>query len=63
MLQGRCCRIAFSEGMVERVRQAGFTVDRMKEGEIPSQGYQSAGGRVTSNIILALAVLLLNIDH
>ena len=48
--------------VVERVRQAGFTVDRMEEGEIPSQGYQSAGGRVTNNIILALAVLLLNID-
>ena len=48
--------------VVERVRQAGFTVDRMKEGEIPSQDYQSAGGRVTDNIILALAMLLLNID-
>ena len=48
--------------VVGRVRQAGFTVERIEEGEIPWQGYQSAGGRVTHNTILALAVLLLNID-
>lgn len=47
-----------NDSVVERVRRAGFTVERMEEGQIPSVA-QSAGGRPAQNTLLTLTVILL----